>query len=686
MMNTEFPCALTPMHAFISLQKTFIVATLLTFLAGCQVVNVKQEKLNVILANERESILSRNKLSEASLNVLTMTGREAKACTEQPQQCVDELRDIPQILDEQLYSTASEIFLAKALELKTSSQCAPGLLQSTLSEDKKQAQLIAQHKCLEQQIHWVDKSLRYSYAYLFKTQRQPESRLFDNRQVQVRDFYNQAIALLISGYDARYQDKKLKRSLKVGDTEYHLDFSQHPELATDNLEKLISSYNLNFSGLRSINRRDGFGSEFVAVYLKPETHTNHTYIIDPLRFSYPNGQNPNIHQARYLATTITAQPRQTPKNVDDIINTKAFSLKMHNPYLQQKVAIANKEYSLAANFSAPYGLWLAENNLASSAYLSLIDRDQTLLMPHVYMLEPYNPNKKILVMVHGLASSPEAWIALTNDIMGDTILRENYQVWQVFYSTNMPIIESRFQIYALLTQAFQQVPRQDTAQQDAVLIGHSMGGIIARLLVSEADLTQQANNLMRKRDQNHFGDRQDIMQRFELKPIPQFSRAIFLAAPHQGTEYAERWFTLAARKIIRLPGAFLSSLNDALINGMSGEPLDQGMKKGWERNLIQNGPSDLSHKSNFIELTKDVQVKPNVLYHSIIGNATQSKDPQIITDGIVPYYSAHLDGAVSEKILPGGHSIQETPEAVLELRRILRLHLKELGQTQTLKE
>ena len=48
-------------------------------------------------------------------------------------------------------------------------------------------------------------------------------------------------------------------------------------------------------------------------------------------------------------------------------------------------------------------------------------------------------------------------------------------------------------------------------------------------------------------------------------------------------------------------------------------------------------------------------------------------------DGIVPYRSSHLDGAVSEKIIKGGHSIQETPEAVLELRRILKLHLIDHG-------
>ena len=39
-------------------------------------------------------------------------------------------------------------------------------------------------------------------------------------------------------------------------------------------------------------------------------------------------------------------------------------------------------------------------------------------MPHLYMLEPYNPNKRVIVLIHGLASSPEAWVSLTNDIIG----------------------------------------------------------------------------------------------------------------------------------------------------------------------------------------------------------------------------------------------------------------------------
>ena len=319
---------------------------------------------------------------------------------------------------------------------------------------------------------------------------------------------------------------------------------------------------------------------------------------------------------------------------------------------------------------------MAQNNLGKAAYLSLIDRDARLTMPHLYMLEPYNPNKKVVVLVHGLASSPEAWIRLTNDVMGDPVLREHYQVWQVFYSTNMPILESRFQIYAIIQQSFNLVDSKAPAKKDAVLVGHSMGGIIARLLVSDADLTPAAMKLLPNRRAQQFKNDPLFKSRLDIQPIPNFSRAIFLAAPHRGTEFADRWFTLAARKVIRLPGAFLGALTDVI---QSSDPDLQAFIKDVDNGLIQNGPSDLSKNSNFTRLTKNVVPYKGMKFHSIMGNATKSDDINIITDDVVPYTSAHLDGALSEKIIKGGHSIQETPEAVLELRRILRLHLTELG-------
>lgn len=655
-----------------------LVASLLV--SGCQVVNVKQQAFNVTISNERDSILTRDKLSEASLNVLSMTGREAKSCMDDPTACLADLQQIPQIPQEQLFSTASELYLAKAKQLENSSACKSHPKAEENPSEKHQHQQKLHTDCIQQEGAMLDRSIRYSYAYLFHSNREPQQRIFDNRQVQIRDFYNQAIAKIASAYPAQSIDeqKHLPPSVQIGNSDYRLDFSDYPDLANQPIESYLSSYNLNFSGLRSINRRDGFGSEFVVILPKQKTDEENKYIIDPLNYKFKNGQNPNIRAPRYLATTITIEPAANT-SLKDLLNDAPMMVKVHDPYRYNRIDIEKHSYPLAANFSAPYGLWLAQNNLGKSAYLTLIDRDQNLAMPHLYMLEPFNPNKKVIVLVHGLASSPEAWIRLTNDIMGDPVLREHYQVWQVFYSTNMPIMESRFQIYALLKQSFDLINPKAPAATDAVLIGHSMGGIIARLLVSNADLSDAAfktlnkGNLFRKYKNDPI-----VKKRLNIQPITNFDRAIFLSSPNRGTPFADLWFTKMARRIIRVPSVFIGAIGDTLQGDLSIKNTLKELNQG----IIQNGPSDLSYKSKFIALTENVNPPKGFVFHSIIGNDTKSNDPAKITDGVVPYSSAHLAGAASEKIIHGGHSIQETPEAVLELRRILRLHLIQHGLYQ----
>jgi len=42
----------------------------------------------------------------------------------------------------------------------------------------------------------------------------------------------------------------------------------------------------------------------------------------------------------------------------------------------------------------------------------------------------------------------------------------------------------------------------------------------------------------------------------------------------------------------------------------------------------------------------------------------------------VSYRSAHLDGVASERVVRSGHSVQDNPEAIAEVRRILLDHLR----------
>ena len=72
---------------------------------------------------------------------------------------------------------------------------------------------------------------------------------------------------------------------------------------------------------------------------------------------------------------------------------------------------------------------------------------------------------------------------------------------------------------------------------------------------------------------------------------------------------------------------------------------------------------------------------PACTYYSIIGNR---KEGGVVggTDGIVPYWSSHLDGAASELVVHATHT-EATKQAlaVRDVRRILLEHARELKST-----
>jgi hypothetical protein len=71
-------------------------------------------------------------------------------------------------------------------------------------------------------------------------------------------------------------------------------------------------------------------------------------------------------------------------------------------------------------------------------------------------------------------------------------------------------------------------------------------------------------------------------------------------------------------------------------------------------------------------------IAPGVTAHSIVA-LKSGGSLEVGGDGVVSYRSAHLDEAVSERIVESGHSVQSHPEAIEEIRRILLRHLRKAG-------
>jgi hypothetical protein len=82
----------------------------------------------------------------------------------------------------------------------------------------------------------------------------------------------------------------------------------------------------------------------------------------------------------------------------------------------------------------------------------------------------------------------------------------------------------------------------------------------------------------------------------------------------------------------------------------------------------------------FVNAVAELPIKRGLPYHSIIGDRGKGgfldHTQPVSHDGLVPYWSSHLDGATSERVIPAGHWTHLHPLALAEIKRILGEHLR----------
>jgi hypothetical protein len=116
----------------------------------------------------------------------------------------------------------------------------------------------------------------------------------------------------------------------------------------------------------------------------------------------------------------------------------------------------------------------------------------------------------------------------------------------------------------------------------------------------------------------------------------------------------------------------LISLPVDLVTTMKSEIPEATLRK-INNGRLPNSVSNLAPKAPYLAVLNKESIQAP--YHSIIGNRGKPGPLADSSDGVVPYWSSHLDGAKSECIVPGPHGACELPQTITELDRILRLHL-----------
>ncbi|MCX6968887.1 MAG: alpha/beta hydrolase [Verrucomicrobia bacterium] len=326
-------------------------------------------------------------------------------------------------------------------------------------------------------------------------------------------------------------------------------------------------------------------------------------------------------------------------------------LKFLDPTVVKSVRSDGKTLPLAADFSAPL---VDQTRNVRELLLAL----EGLIDPEVHdaslgMLQPYDPEKIPVVFIHGLMSHPRMWRDVINDLMADPDISARYQFWVYYYPTGWPIAYSAMRLREDLAAVDKALGRQ----KDIVLVGHSMGGLLARMqAISPGDtlmhalLPQSRWEQFKKTPATHIA-RKSI----EFHANPDVERIIFISTPHRGSGMADWSLTTWFTKFIHLPSKLTSAAVDLIPT------------------LLTNPEhyTSISRLSPTNPLYKALEKIPiRAPHHSIIGDRGRGDTPNS-SDGVVPYWSSHLDSAESEVIVPDDHGSFDAPAAIAEIKRIL---------------
>ncbi len=642
-----------------SFMKRLLILFSALILSGCASVTVSHLDSSKYIEARRGDVITTGDLSHQTDESLFILGYDTPDCTSDLDKCIHLVQTEGGLTREQRQSALSEIWLLKAFRLHDS------LKRSNASNEAEY------RKLANRAIDAYLQSARAAYLYLFYSNRTINMRALEDRQTQVRDYYNlsaqNSVAIL---YD-RYKDmdpespEMQENSEQIEDWTLYSDVRYYPMLSDKDLQilNITADSTVSFKGIRNEYVRDGLGARTILTLgsiskrkrqAAPEKHPE-----EP--------QLPWERMPYAPATVLLHFPGKTYKEVEE---TKKAILAPYDIDSGIGVSINKIQVPLATNYSGAYGLWLANSNFASQSLGTVFGRGDVLERPRVFLMQPYRPDRKTIVLVHGLASSPEAWVNTANEIMGDEELRDHYQIWQVYYPTSWPISVNRKEIAKALEATFRHYDKtgRDPAGRDVVLIGHSMGGIISRLLVSSSGNVIWDDYV--KRYQPDAARQKEVREKlsdiFFFEPMKRVNRAVFLAAPHRGTPYADKTLPRILMSMVKLPGAMLSAVTNT-VRIMAGKDVPFNPD-------TMTGVGNLSDKNPDIQALAKCEISPKVKYYSIIGDETDGPIEDS-TDGIVPYWSSHLPGAERELIIPSGHSVQETPKAILEIRAILKEHL-----------
>jgi pimeloyl-ACP methyl ester carboxylesterase len=259
---------------------------------------------------------------------------------------------------------------------------------------------------------------------------------------------------------------------------------------------------------------------------------------------------------------------------------------------------------------------------------------------------------------------------MLNELSNDRLLQERYQFCLFSYDTGNPILYSAMLLRESLAWAVKRLDPdgKDPALREMIVIGHSQGGLITRLAVTDSGSSFWDNLSKKPFEQAKLSEKtRDLVRRAVfVKPVPEVKRVVFISTPHHGSYVAGNPIAHWVARFITFPLDVAHAFNDVLRGDDDALAMTSNVQGA-------TAVSNMTPGSRFIKTLSQLPIERGVPSHSII--SVDGDGPlEDGDDGVVEYTSAHVDFTESELVVNSGHSCQDNPHTIGEVRRILLEH------------
>ncbi|MEM7756011.1 MAG: alpha/beta fold hydrolase, partial [Planctomycetota bacterium] len=373
----------------------------------------------------------------------------------------------------------------------------------------------------------------------------------DGRTEFAADLYNRAVGRFVSLTNEDWASSEVSELYRGDGGVYRVTGARGEAAQADDVlwdpayfDWFRPTEEFKVEGMRNHHRFDGFGATLLAYAEYTEERAAAEPFMPPEGLSYP----------------ATAVLRFTGGN--PITGGAAeVRLELYDTLTARFTTVGGREVPLSSDHTIPVAYVYGLSELGKLGGRGLTEVEESLDRIGVYLKQPYDPDRVPVLLVHGLRSSPITWRDVQNDLRADPIIQQRCQFWAFLYPTGLPFPAAAAQLRAKLAEVMAHFDPEgdDPGPREIIVIGHSMGGLIARGLVQDMGDEMIEAVYSRPLDEMDVSDetRELLQSIFYYEANPDVTRVVFVASPLKGSNFATNWVGRLGSSMVELPQAFV---------------------------------------------------------------------------------------------------------------------------------